>query len=184
MSEHVPHPRLRLGHSTLLARDLDAMLTFYCNALGFHVTNRGKVGEDAELAFLSQDPSHHHQIALVSGSPVPERAFMMLDHLAFRTGTLNDLRSLHERLTMAGVTDILPICHGNAWSLYFTDPEGNGVECYVDTPFHVAQPAAGGFDLAQTDEEILEATRAAFEGSPEFQPMDQWRQKFAHTLNE
>ena len=38
--------------------------------------------------------------------------------------------------------------HGNAWSLYFTDPEGNGLECFVDSPFHVTQPYADRLDLA------------------------------------
>jgi catechol-2,3-dioxygenase len=184
MSKISSRSRLSLGHSTLLAQDINVLIAFYCDALGFHVTNRGKVGEDSELAFLSQDPAHHHQIAMVSGSPVPEHAFMMVDHLAFRTGTLDDLRRLHEGLTSAGVNDILPICHGNAWSLYFTDPEGNGVECYVDTPFHVAQPAAASFDLTLTDEEILEATREQFNGSPEFRPVDEWRQEFAEILRQ
>lgn len=184
MSKNASRPRLSLGHSTLLARDMNTLIAFYCDALGFHVTNRGKVGEDAELAFLSQDPAHHHQIAMVSGSPVPERAFMMVDHLAFRTGTLDDLRTLHASLTTAGVNDILPICHGNAWSLYFTDPEGNGVECYVDTPFHVAQPAAESFDLTLSDEEILDVTKKQFSGSPEFRPMEQWCEEFDKTLRQ
>jgi hypothetical protein len=63
MQETTDNPRLTLGHSTLLAHDMDLLISFYCGALGFQVTNRGPVGENAELAFLSQDPCHHHQIA-------------------------------------------------------------------------------------------------------------------------
>ena len=48
-----------------------------------------------------------------------------------------------ERLAAAAVDSVIPVSHGNAWSLYFTDPEGNGLECFVDSPFHVAQPYAG-----------------------------------------
>jgi catechol 2,3-dioxygenase len=182
MQETTDNPQLTLGHSTLLANDMDLLISFYCDALGFQVTNRGPVGENAELAFLSQDPAHHHQIAMVSGSPVPDKAFMMMDHLAFRTGTLDDLRTLREKLTAAGVEDILPISHGNTWSLYFTDPEGNGVECYIDTPFHVAQPAGETYDLDQSDEEILEFTREKFCNAPEFRPMAQWQQEFEESL--
>jgi len=182
MSKKASPPRLTLGHSTLAARDLDGLVAFYCDVLGFHVSNRGPVGENAEMAFLSQDPSCHHQIAMVSGAPVPERAFAMVDHLAFRTGTLDDLRALRAALVEAGVEGILPMCHGNAWSLYFTDPEGNGIECYVDTPFHVAQPQAKPYDLDQSDEEIVKTTREQFGSEPEFRPMAEWQEEFARLL--
>src|SRR5882757_5652384 len=86
-------PRLTVGHSTLAARDLDALQSFYCNVLGFEVTNRGPVGEDGlEIAFLSQDPGAHHQIAMVGGASTPSSDFVMIDHLAFRTTSLADLR--------------------------------------------------------------------------------------------
>jgi catechol 2,3-dioxygenase-like lactoylglutathione lyase family enzyme len=49
--EKMSTPRLTLGHSTLAARDLDRLSTFYCDVLGFHVTHRGPVGDDgAEFA--------------------------------------------------------------------------------------------------------------------------------------
>lgn len=181
MSKKTPPPRLTLGHSTLAARDLDRLVSFYCDVLGFRVTNRGPVGE-AEIAFLSQDPSVHHQIAMVAGLPTTERAHRVVDHLAFRTGSLDDLRQLRTALIEAGVEEINPICHGNAWSLYFSDPEGNGVECYVDTPFHVAQPQGKGYDLDGSDEEILKATREQFATEQEFRPMAEWQEEFAKLL--
>ncbi|MCP5069215.1 MAG: VOC family protein [bacterium] len=183
MPDNTPAPRLTLGHSTLAARDLDNLCAFYCDVLGFEVTNRGPVGDEgAELAFLSQDPAVHHQIAMVSGIPVPDPAFRMVDHLAFRTGTLDDLRALRAALLAAGIDDVIPITHGNAWSLYFTDPEGNGIECYVDTPFHIAQPYGKGFDLDQSDQEIVEATRELIESEPEFRPMAEWQEDFAKRI--
>jgi len=175
-------PRLTLGHATRVARDLDAMIAFYCDVLGFQVTNRGPVPDGSEIAFLSQDPEAHHQIAMVNGYEPPDRAFVMVDHLAFRTGTLDDLRTLNARLTAAGVEDVLQICHGNAWSLYFTDIEGNGLECFVDSPYHVAQPFATGMDLEKSDEDISESTRKAVAGEPEFQPLDAWRAAFSAQL--
>jgi hypothetical protein len=48
----------------------------------------------------------------------------------------------------------------------------------VDTPFHVAQPFAQGFDLDRSDEEILEATRQLIAAEPEFRPMAEWREEF------
>ena len=177
-----PSARLSLSHTTVAVRDLDAMLDFYCGVLGFVVTNRGSVGESSEMAFVSQDPSEHHQMVFISGMPQPEHQFVMADHLAFRTGTLDDLRAIGARLEAAGVDGVIPIDHGNAWSLYFNDPEGNGLECFVDSPFHVAQPFADGFDLSADDAAIEAATRSKIEHDGEFQSLAKWRQAFRSRL--
>ena len=176
-------PRLRLSHTTIAVEDLDAMLDFYGNVLGFEVTNRGTVPGGGELAFVSQDPSEHHQMVFITGMPTGDHQFVLADHLAFRTGSLDDLRAIGERLSEAGVEGVIPISHGNAWSLYFTDPEGNGLECFVDSPFHVAQPYAEGLDLDATDDEIEVTTRADLEGKPEFRPLEDWRAEFASQLD-
>ncbi len=52
----------------------------------------------------------------------------------------------------------------------------------MDTPFHVAQPFANGFDLDQTDEEITAATRTMIESEPEFQSLAEWREAFEARL--
>lgn len=174
--------RLTLSHVTVAVRDLDAMLDFYCGVLGFAVTNRGEVGE-GEMAFISQDPTEHHQMVFVSGLPQAEHQFVMADHMAFRTGTLDDLRAIGERLDAAGVEGVIPINHGNAWSLYFNDPEGNGLECFVDSPFHVAQPFAAGLDLSADDATIEADTRTKIEGDEEFQPLSEWQAAFRARLD-
>jgi catechol-2,3-dioxygenase len=176
---------LTVAHSTLAARDLDALQNFYCEVLGFEVTNRGPVGDEGlELAFLSQDPGAHHQIAMVGGASTLPSDFVMIDHVAFRTNSLADLRIIRTNLLAAGIEDIMQIDHGNAWSLYFKDPEGNGVECYVDSPFHVAQPYAGTFDVDASDQQIEQATRESIQGEPEFQLMKDWQVNFARRLNQ
>lgn len=177
-------PRLTLSHTTIAVRDLDAMVDFYRDVLGFQVTNRGTVGEEGEMAFVSQDPDEHHQIVFVGGMAPPDHAFVMADHLAFRTDSLDALRAIGDNLADAGVEGVIPINHGNAWSLYFTDPEGNGLECFVDSPFHVAQPYAGGLDLDATDDEIEATTRADIEDKPEFSAATQWRETFSRQLDD
>ncbi len=178
-----PSSRLTLSHATVAVRDLDAMLDFYCDVLGFVVTNRGEVGDGSQMAFISQDPSEHHQMVFVSGLPEAEHQFVMADHMAFRTGNLDDLRAIGARLDEAGVEGVIPINHGNAWSLYFNDPEGNGLECFVDSPFHVAQPYADALDLSADDATIEADTRAKIEGDAEFQSMDEWRAAFRASLD-
>ena len=182
MTDQAATPRLSLSHATLNVTRFDDTLKFYCDVLGFHLTNHGDIPGGGRMAFISQDPGDHHQIAIVEAPEVPERGFVMADHLAFRTGSLDDLRILRDRLTAAGIDPILPINHGNAWSLYFSDPEGNGLECFVDSPFHVAQPFADGFDLDQSDEDIVDATRARIESEPEFQSMAEWSESFKARL--
>lgn len=179
-----PRPRLAMGHSTLAARDLEALQKFYCDVLGFEVTNYGPIPNDQNIVFLSQDPSAHHQIAMVGGAITGDADFVMVDHLAFRTGSIDDLRIIHANLIDAGITEILKIDHGNAWSLYFNDPEGNGVETYVDTPFHVAQPYAGEWDLNDTNEQIEAKTRNELADKPEFQLMKDWSANFARRLDQ
>lgn len=175
-------PRLGLSHTTIAVQDLATMLDFYCGVLGFEVTNRGEVPGGGEMAFISQDPSEHHQIVFVSG-PTGEHQFVMADHLAFRTGNLDDLRAIGANLDAAGVEGVIPISHGNAWSLYFTDPEGNGLECFVDSPFHVAQPYADGLDLAADDAAIEADTRQKISDDSEFQDLSSWQQTFAARLD-
>lgn len=171
-----PTFRLRLGHATIAARDINAMVDFYTGVLGFVVTNRGEpVPGMGEMVFISQTSEEHHQIVLVHTPDPAPRNFVLADHLAFHVDSLDQLRELSARLSDAGNTSAIPINHGNAWSVYFTDPEGNGLECYVDTPFHVAQPFGDGLDLSKSDAEIEEETRVRLSSQPEFQPFAQWR---------
>ena len=124
-----------------------------------------------------------HQIVFVSGLPETEHQFVMADHMAFRTSSLDDLRAIGVRRDEAGVEGVIPVDHGNAWSLYFNDPEGNGLECFVDSPFHVAQPYADELDLSADDTAIEADTRAKIEDDDEFQPMAAWRDAFRARLD-
>ena len=97
-----------------------------------------------------------------------------MNHVAFRSsGTLDDLRALKKTIAADDrVTQIVPLTHGNAWSVYFRDPEFNGVEVFIDTPWHVRQPQGEPLDLDKSNDEIVETTRAHFSGEPEFGSID------------
>ena len=64
------------------------------------------------------------------------------------------------------MSDIMPLTHGNAWSIYFSDPEHNGVEVFIDTPWHVQQPQAKPLDLTKSTDEIVATTRPRSPTSP------------------
>jgi catechol 2,3-dioxygenase len=77
------------------------------------------------------------------------------------------------RVTDAGgAHGLSPTSHGNAWSIYFKDPDGNGVEVFCDSPFHVRQPQARPWDLSMTEEELRRETEQQFGAEPEFMPME------------
>jgi len=176
--------RLEVAHSVLYVHDPDRMIAFYRDVLGFEVTDRGPLGPN-EIIFLSQASNHHHQVAFITGRGEPDPS-NNTHHTAYRSsGTLDDLKALLGRLQAdAGVSGIMPLTHGNAWSVYFQDPEHNGVEVFLDTPWHVRQPQGKPLDLTRSNDEIVAATRAAFADEPEFGPIDAFYAERARHLAE
>ena len=174
--------RLEVAHAVLYVHDVDNMIRFYEDMLGFELMDRGPLGRD-EIVFMSQNATDHHQVAFITGRDEPVHS-NSVNHVAFRSaGTLDDLRTLKKSLEAdEQVTQIIPLCHGNAWSVYFRDPEFNGVEVFIDTPWHVAQPQGEPLDFDMTNDEIIEATLAHFSTEPEFGPLDEFYKRRAQYL--
>jgi catechol 2,3-dioxygenase len=153
--------RPNLAHTGIFVTDLDRMIAFYTQALGLSLTDRGKARTfDTEVAFLSANPEQHHQLALATGRP-KDATFSTVMQTSFMVDALDDLRAIRARALAQGATALRATNHGNAWSIYFKDPEGNTVEAYLDTPFHVPQPHGEPLDLDLSDAEILRVTEAA-----------------------
>ena len=76
----------------------------------------------------------------------------------------------------------MPMSHGNAWSVYFDDPEGNTIEAYVDSPWYVPQPFGDPLDLSMPDEEIQRITEARCRACDGFAPAEQWREATSQRL--
>jgi len=161
--------RARLAHMGIYVQDRHKMERFYTEVLGLMVTDQGEGRNGVHLTFLSGNKDNHHQLVLVTGRP-DTSGFNPINQMSFMVDTLADLREVHRRALALGATDMRPVSHGNAWSIYFKDPEGNTVEAYLDTPFHVPQPHGEPLDLAKSDEEILRETEAACRQDPGFMP--------------
>jgi catechol 2,3-dioxygenase len=176
--------RLEVAHAVLYVHNVDDMIEFYSETLGFEVTDRGPFGPD-EIVFLSQNANDHHQVAFITGRAEPDPS-NSVNHVAFRSGgTLDDLKALKKVLEAnARVTQIMPLTHGNAWSVYFRDPEFNGIEVFLDTPWHVRQPQGEPLDLDKSNDEIVEYTRDHFSKEPEFGPIDEFYKRRAEHLAE
>lgn len=171
---------LEFSHMGLFVTDLDKMADFYHRVLGFPITDRGFLGE-AELVFLSRDPRDHHQIVLVAGRPpgLPDR---IVNQVSFRVGSLAELQRFYRRIRAEAVKELVPICHGNAWSVYFRDPEGNRIEVFVDTDWYVHQPMREIIDLDLPEPEIRRLTEALCRDRAGFKPIAEWSAEMARKI--
>ena len=152
--------------------DIDNMVEFYCRVLGLSVSDYGFSERlQCKLAFLTSDPGSHHQVVMVATRA--EGTESTVNQISFSVPSLDDLRSANRRLREAGI-ETNPINHGNAWSVYFPDPEGNLLEIYLDAPFHVPQPQGEPLDLALGDDEILARTEQRFAAVDGFTSREAW----------
>jgi catechol 2,3-dioxygenase len=173
--------RARLAHVGVYAQDKAKLERFYTTVLGLLVTDSGEGRNGVELTFMSANPDNHHQFVLVSGRP-DTAGFNPINQISFMVDSLADLREVHGRALANGATDMRVVSHGNAWSCYFKDPEGNTVEAYLDTPFHVPQPHGVPLDLAKSDDEILRETEDACRKDPGFMMMAEFKKSLAARL--
>ena len=177
-----PAPSLQFSHIGLYVTDLPRMARFYKEALRFTQTDAGDLGA-VQLVFLSRDPSEHHQIVLATGRPA-DMAFNVVNQISFRVPDLATLRGFHDRLLAEGATDMHPVTHGNAVSVYCRDPEGNRLELFMDTPWYCDQPLREPIDLAQSDEAILAQAEAIAKRLPKFMARAQWQAEVARRMQE
>ncbi|WP_396229960.1 VOC family protein, partial [Frankia sp. CpI1-P] len=88
----------------------------------------------------------------------------------------------HDKALELGATGMEGRNHGNSWSIYFLDPEGNRLELYTPTPWYVSQPWRVALDLADTDEVIREKTQALIEETATWSPVETWSASVAQRL--
>ncbi len=129
-------PGVRIGHVHLKVADLERSLAFYCDVLGFELTQRYGPG----AAFISAGGYHHH-IGLNTweslGGPPPPPGTTGLYHLAILYPTRALLADALRRLVRAGIQLDGAADHGVSEALYLRDPDDNGVELYWDRPQEV-----------------------------------------------
>ena len=168
-------PKVSLAHVGLWVFDFDMMVDFYVGLFDLLISDRGQQGERS-FAFLTASPRSHHQLVIVSGrTATTPQAPGGLNQESFQLPTLGDLRAFHARIIERPISQLITLTHGNAWSVYFHDPELNRIEVFVDTPWHMQQPFAQQIDFARTDEEIYRATEQLCDANPSSRPINEWR---------
>ena len=166
---------LTLSHVGVFVTDMPKMVDFYTGFLGFAVSDRGTLADGrGEIVFLTRDPREHHQFVLATGRP-QDLDFNIVNQLSFRVDSLDTLRELQRGLKNEQATELGPITHGNALSVYFHDPEKNRVELLIDTPWYVPQPCRIPVDLSVPDDELWASIEKKVREMPGFKPVAVWR---------
>ena len=127
---HRPIIAPKLHHTTFTTKRLDEMVAWYENVAGlipaFHFE---------EAAWLTNDEANH-RIAFLSppGLKHPEDKGHTtgIHHTAFEYATFDQWLDNYIRLRDQGIKPFLYLDHGITMSIYYQDPDGNGVEIQVD----------------------------------------------------
>lgn len=171
----------RMTHLGLACFDRDAMEIFYRRTIGMVVTDRGTAsGGGPEIVFMSADPNEHHQLVLAPGRP--EGSPSIIGQISFLVDDLAALRAHYERNKAFGAVKLMTKNHGNSYSIYFMDPEGNKVEIYCHTPWYVSQPHNTPLDFSLSDDEILALTEELVRNDPTFKPRAEWQAELAERI--
>ena len=126
-SAHPASPA-KLSHAVLRTTRLKEMVEWYKTVLNAEVLYQNDF-----LVFMTYDEEHHRiALAQVPGLVQKPKGCSGLDHLAFFYSTFGDWIETYERLKAAGINPRVPIHHGLSLSLYYRDPDDNGVELSID----------------------------------------------------
>lgn len=121
----------KLHHSTFLTLKLDEMVAWYQKVAGLVPVHYAP----GEAAWLTNDEANH-RIALITHpdtkAPVDKPTSAGLHHVAFEYASFDQWVDNYTRLKADGIVPFMCLDHGITMSMYYADPEGNGVEIQVD----------------------------------------------------
>ena len=127
----------KLSHVVLQTNRKREMRDWYCRVLGADI-----VYENDFISFISYDDEHHRVAFLDPGAlearrPGKGHDFRAgretgLHHMAFTFAGLGELLGTYERLKEEGIRPYWCVNHGPTTSMYYRDPDNNGVELQVD----------------------------------------------------
>lgn len=120
----------QLHHATFMTLDIDAMVRWYELVVGMQPVYYAE-----HAAWLTNDEANH-RIALLrlpgTKVPVDKPHTAGLHHTAFEYANFDQWLNNYVRLREEGITPALCLHHGMTMSMYYVDPDGNGVEIQVD----------------------------------------------------
>ena len=129
---------MALDHVNIFVRNAERSHRWYTEVLGLHTQDSfNHPGTDrVRGVFLACDREHAHDIALFEvgeEAAGPQKGQVGLNHVAWRMATLDDLKAMYARLEAKGVP-IRVADHTVSIGVYFSDPDGYGLEVYYELP--------------------------------------------------
>jgi catechol 2,3-dioxygenase len=125
----------KLGHVLLRVSDEEKARWFYCDVLGLKLSERdpehGGLFTTLGEGFHSLDIARH---ANPDQAQKPRTDQVGLVHLAFQVERYSDLKDAYVALLKNGISVERATDHESQRSLYFRDPDGNGLEIYYEMP--------------------------------------------------
>lgn len=127
-----------IDHVNIFVRNAERSHQWYTDVFGFHTQDLFYTEGTGKLraSFLSCDPGHAHDIALFEvgeDAATQQPKQVGLNHVAWRMASLDDLADMYRRLEARGVP-VRVADHTVSLGIYFSDPDGNGLEVYYEQP--------------------------------------------------
>jgi catechol 2,3-dioxygenase-like lactoylglutathione lyase family enzyme len=122
----------KFAHIVYRTHRFDEMIDWYSRVFEANIRYR-----DGRFAFLSYDDEHHRVAFVNLGPPPPNTAKAStavpgVHHVAYTWSNLAELLETYKRLANLGIRPVSPVRHGMTLSLYYADPDGNGLEFQID----------------------------------------------------
>ena len=142
-----------LGHVGIYAEDLMKQRDFYTRVMGLTIADEDLEGRG--MVFMSADPvAEHHEFVLMKGRVTFDNA-KVIQQISFKVPSIEAMREFKQRIESENLQVERIVSHGNAFGMYFFDPEGNRIELYYKTGFPVPQPHGDPIDLERSDDALL-----------------------------
>jgi lactoylglutathione lyase len=116
---------MKLAHTMIRVRDLDASLAFYTELLGLRELHRKAIGDEATLVFLSDDGGRYAIELTCNHDGRDYELGSQFGHLAF---TVTDLEAVVGELERRGLWYRRSRPDGPAKYVFIHDPDGYDVE--------------------------------------------------------
>lgn len=123
----------KFAHVVFSTHRWSEMIDWYGRVFEGRIQHRGE-----HIAFLTYD-DEHHRFAFIDLGPKPADGAPARDpmaegvhHLAYTWDGLGALVDTYKRLKASGIVPHRPIRHGFTLSMYYRDPDGNGLEFQID----------------------------------------------------
>jgi catechol-2,3-dioxygenase len=119
---------VRFSHVVLQSYDMPRLYAWYQDAFELEVLARN------ERAMIATYDDEHHRFAFTQlpGEAPASRSRSPLKHIAYAFGSLGELVAQYRHMKSLGRMPVECVNHGPTVSFYYEDPDGNGVEFFVD----------------------------------------------------